>query len=198
MTTLKHQSGNIVLASSSVYRRAILERIGLEFCSCSPDIDESPLEHESGIELARRLAAEKAVAVSGDYNDHLIVGSDQVAELNGKLVGKPKDFDDAVAQLTAASGQTMLLHTAVAVFNSNTKKLQQHVEQVLVEYRSFGRKEILRYLELDKPFDCCGSLKVESHGITLLKRIQSSDPNAITGLPVIALLEMLRTEGVEI
>ena len=186
----------IVLASSSPYRREILERLGLNFQCRSPDIDESPRSGESPDDLVRRLSGEKARAVAGDLTEGLVIGSDQVAVLQGRILGKPVDHADAVAQLRAGSGRQTTLYCGVALLNLASGNLRSAVERVTVECRELSEAEILRYLEADKPYDCCGSLKVEGSGISLLRRINSDDPNAITGLPVIRLIEMLRAEGI--
>jgi MAF protein len=185
----------LILASSSPYRREILERLGLGFTSRSPDIDESSRHGESPEALVRRLAASKARAVADGLADGLVIGSDQVAVLEGRILGKPVDHDDAAAQLRAASGKAAVLFSAVALLHITCGRLQTAVERVEVEYRAYSDDEIRRYLEMDRPYDCCGSVKVEGMGISLLSRISSDDPNAITGLPVIRLLAMLRSEG---
>ncbi len=185
----------LILASSSPYRRAVLERLGLGFHWRSPDIDESPLPGEAPDDLVRRLSEAKATAVAGKYSEGLVIGSDQVAVLGGRIIGKPADHDDALSQLRAASGAVTVLHCGIAVLNAATGRMQSAVEHVEVECRELADDEIERYLAMDAPYDCCGSLKVEGMGISLLRRVRSDDPNAITGLPVIRLLGMLRKEG---
>lgn len=186
----------IVLASSSRYRRSLLERLEIDFLSDAPNIDESSEPGESAEALVRRLAESKARAIAERHPDSLIIGSDQVAALGNDIVSKPRDHEDAVSQLRAASGQCSTLYCGIAVLNTGKGSMQSTVERVEVECRELSDGEIERYLAADRPYDCCGSLKVEGLGISLLKRITSDDPNAITGLPVIRLLEMLRTEGV--
>ncbi len=185
----------LILASSSVYRREILQRIGLNFTVHAPEIDESLAARETPVQAVERLAAAKARTVGASYGKGLIIGSDQLSEQDGRIIGKPRDHEDAVAQLRAASGSTAILHSGIAVFNATSGHMQSDVVQVEVECREFSDAEIYRYLERDRPYNCCGSLKVESLGIALLKTVRSDDPNAITGLPVIRLLEMLRNEG---
>ena len=185
----------LILASSSPYRRTVLERLGLGFHWRSPDIDESPLPGEAPDDLVRRLSEAKATAVAGKYSEGLVIGSDQVAVLGGRIIGKPADHDDAVGQLRAASGAVTVLHCGIAVPNAATGRMQSAVEHVEVECRELADDEIERYLAMDAPYDCCGSLKVEGMGISLLRRVRSDDPNAVTGLPVIRLLGMLRKEG---
>lgn len=185
----------LILASSSPYRRAVLKRLGLGFHWRSPDIDESSLPGEAPDDLVRRLSEAKAAAVAGKYSEGLVIGSDQVAVLSGRIIGKPADHDDALGQLRAASGAVTVLHCGIAVLNAATGRMQSAVEHVEVECRELADDDIEHYLATDAPYDCCGSLKVEGMGISLLRRVRSDDPNAITGLPVIRLLGMLREEG---
>ncbi len=186
----------IVLASSSPYRREILERLGLGFDWESPEFDETPLPGESPRDLVRRLAEGKAAAVGKNHPSALVIGADQVAVLKGEVIGKPADHADAVRQLRAASGDSTTLFCGVAVLNTASGRMRTAVETVEVRCREIADAEIERYLATDRPYDCCGSLKVEGLGIALLASIRSDDPNAITGLPVIRLLELLRGEGV--
>lgn len=185
----------IILASSSPYRRAVLERLGLEFRCQSPEIDETTIPGEAPGDLVHRLSQAKAAAVGGGLAEGLVIGSDQVAVLGDRIIGKPADHGDAVRQLRAASGARTILHCGVALLNAATGRIQSAVERVEVECRELAEEEIERYLARDVPYDCCGSLKVEGMGIALIRRIRSDDPNAITGLPVIRLLGMLRAEG---
>ena len=188
----------IILASSSPYRRAVLERLGLEFRCQSPEIDETALPDETPDDLVRRLSLAKAIEVAEGVAEGLVIGSDQVAVLGDRIIGKPADHGDAVRQLRAASGARTMLHCGVALLNAATGRMQSAVEHVEVECRVLAEEEIERYLARDVPYDCCGSLKVEGMGISLIHRIRSDDPNAITGLPVIRLLGMLRAEGLAI
>ncbi len=194
----KVQNQQVVLASSSIYRRQILQRLGIAFDWAPPDIDESPLVGESARQLVERLAIAKAQSVARDYPGDLIIGSDQVAEQDGKIIGKPADHADAVKQLQAASGSLATLFCGIALVNGMNGQIRSDVVTVKVECRELTDAEIERYLLADKPYNCCGSLKVESLGITLLRRIRSDDPNAITGLPVIRLLELLREAGLSL
>ncbi len=188
----------IVLASSSPYRRAILERLGLEFFHCAPNIDESYRRAEPPDDLVRRLSIAKASAVAGLYPRSLVIGADQLAVLDGQIMGKPANHMEAIYQLRSASGSCMTLHCGIAVLNTATEQVQSGVEHVDVEYRTLTTSEIYRYLAVDQPYDCCGSLKAEGLGISLLHRIRSNDPHAITGLPALRLLSMLRNEGIAI
>ena len=188
----------VVLASSSPYRRQILERINLQFTSHAPDIDESPLLCESAPTLVARLSLAKTKAVAGLYPDALIIGSDQVADLHGKIVGKPTSHEDAVRQLEKASGSVITLYSGLALYNAVTDDFQSVVEPFVVEFRELDRDLIERYLEVEQPYNCCGSLKAEGLGITLLKRLKGDDPNTLIGLPVIRLVDMLKNAGVEL
>ena len=188
----------IVLASSSPYRRRILERINLSFLCHTPDIDESALPGESAPTLVARLSIAKARAVAEHYPGALIIGSDQVADHHGRLVGKPGSHEDAIGQLQSASGSVITLYTGVALYNAASGDFQSAVEPFVVEFRELERDLIERYLKAEQPYNCCGSLKAEGPGIALLKRLSGDDPNALVGLPVIRLIDMLKNEGVEL
>jgi MAF protein len=188
----------IILASSSPYRKQILDRTGLIFTTVSPDIDESPLLEESPRDLVKRLAELKAREVQSRFPEALIIGSDQVAELGGRIIGKPRNHDDAVSQLRQSSASLMTLYAGVALLNSASGNLQTAVDSFAVEYRELSDDQIYRYLESAQPYDSCGSLKAEGIGIALLKRLSGNDPNTLMGLPLIKLIEMLQCEGVVI
>lgn len=190
----------IILASSSPFRRQVLQRLGLRFSCQSPDIDESALAHELPKQLVQRLAIAKAKTIADGHRNALgitlVIGADQVAAQAGRILGKPANHDDAVAQLRAASGGMARLYSGIAVINTATGDVQSAVAEVEVAYRQLSDAQIERYLAADQPYNCCGSLKVESLGITLLKHIRSDDPNAIIGMPVILLAEILRNQGI--
>ncbi len=187
---------NLVLASSSPFRKELLARLGLPFITHSPDINESALENETPQALVERLAISKAQAVKIDYPEALIIGSDQVAVLDEKIIGKPRDHDDAISQLEAASGRTVNLYTGLCLYNAAKGTIQHCVEPFTVQFRHLSRPQIERYLEKDQPYGCAGSLKSESLGIALLSSLQGNDPNALIGLPLIQLTSMLIKEGV--
>ncbi len=191
-------SGNVslVLASSSPYRRELLDRLTLPYSCRSPAIDESPRPDESPESLAQRLAAEKARALAAEFPDHLIVGSDQVAECDGRPLGKPGGFDRARTQLQRASGREVLFHTAVAVLDSRRNRLLCETDVTRVRFRALEEAEIERYLQLDAPWDCAGSFRAEGLGITLFEAVHSEDPTALIGLPLICLARLLRALGV--
>lgn len=186
----------IVLASSSVYRRALLERLNVDFEVMAPEIDETPLLGESGRELATRLAEQKAQAVAqllDSTADTVIIGSDQVAEANAELLGKPMTEDRAIAQLLRLSGQTVIFHTAMALISSETTTTAY--VPTTIEMRPLDIEEVTRYVRHDQPFHCAGAMKTESLGISLMQSFSSDDPTAIIGLPLISLSHNLRMLG---
>ena len=189
---------NIVLASSSPYRRELLQRIGLEFDTDRPDIDETAAAGESPPDLVRRLAQEKAAAVAPRHPNALIIGSDQVADHDGVIVGKPANHQDAVNQLRQASGRTVTLYTGLALLDARSGRVQSAVEPFSVVFRELDDDLIERYLRAEEPYNCCGSLRAEGAGISLLKALRGDDPNALIGLPLIRLCEMLKQENVEL
>ena len=191
----------IVLASSSPYRRQILERVKLSFTCHKPGVDESVLPGESAPDLVARLALAKAKAVAAHYPDGLIIGADQVAEHRGEIIGKPANHEDAVRQLRSMSGSSLTLYSGVVLYDAAAgdaanDNYQSAVEPFVVEFRELDDDLIERYLKAEQPYDCCGSLKAEGPGIALLKRLHGDDPNALVGLPLIRLLEMLQNAGV--
>ena len=186
----------LVLASSSVFRKALLERLRIPFVCASPEIDESAEPNETPEALAMRLSAEKAKALAATFPNALIIGSDQVATANGKVYGKPKDFESAVLQLKELSNNAVSFLSGLALFNTQNGNLQIACVPTRVQFRKLTESEIRHYLksEPDAVF-CAGSAKSESLGITLLKSIESGDPTALVGLPLIALCQMLRQEN---
>jgi len=188
----------LVLASTSPYRRELLARLGLPFETANPQTDESPLPGELPEQIALRLSEAKARAVAKRFPDALIIGSDQVAVLNGRIFGKPGNHARAVEQLQILSGKTVNFFTGICLFNSRTG--QAHVRGVptLVTFRKLTETEIENYLCREQPYNCAGAAKSEGLGIALLSRLHGDDPNALIGLPLIALCDMLRTEGVAI
>lgn len=181
----------LVLASSSPYRKAQLQTLGLPFLCASPDIDESAHTNESAPLLAARLAKEKAQAIAKAFPDAMIIGADQTLEFEDQILGKPGSYDAAVQQLKALSGQTVVLHSALVLLDAANNQLQQAVIPTTVRYRALTDEQIAFYLQHDKPFDCAGSCKSESLGIALLESVISTDHSALVGLPLIALTSML-------
>jgi septum formation protein len=188
----------LVLASSSPYRRALLERLRLPFAVASPDVDERPLAAEAPRVTAVRLAQTKAQAVAAANPASLIIGSDQVAVLDTQLIGKPGTHEAALRQLLAARGRLMVFHTAVCVIDGRTGDSQVEEVPTTVKYRDYSAAEAERYLEIDRPYDCAGSAKIESLGIALIESVDSPDPTALIGLPLIALTQMLRRAGMNV
>ncbi|WNN49961.1 nucleoside triphosphate pyrophosphatase [Siccibacter colletis] len=186
----------IVLASTSPFRRAILEKLTLPFITDAPETDETPLTGETAIQLVQRLAHVKAEALAMRYPSHLIIGSDQVCVLNGVITGKPHTRENAIAQLTQASGNIITFYTGLALLNSASGKAQILCEPFHVHFRTLSAIEIETYVDKEQPLNCAGSFKSEGLGITLFERLEGRDPNTLVGLPLIALCEMLRNEGV--
>ena len=184
---------SLILASTSVYRRELLERLGIPFTVVSPELDETPLPGESTLELALRLAKAKAAAVSKDYPDAWVIGSDQVADLCGAAIGKPGNFERAMAQLQLMRGSTVTFHTALCVMKGNIETTLSIPTEVT--FRKSSDEIFESYLLTEEPYDCAGSAKSEGMGITLLEAIKSDDPTALIGLPLIALTGLLRDAG---
>lgn len=188
----------LVLASTSAYRRTLLERLTIPFSVARPDTDETPLPGETPAATAERLAAEKARAVARDWPDALIIGSDQVAHMGNEVFGKPGTEARAVEQLQRMSGQTVIFHTALALLNTRSGHIQVEGVPTSVRFRTLGEDEIRRYVAKERPLDCAGSAKSEGLGIALLDALSGDDPTALIGLPLIALCRMLRAEGVDL
>ena len=187
----------MILGSTSRYRRELLERLRLQFEVERPEVDESPLPGESTTELACRLALAKAQAVALRRPDAVVIGSDQVAELDGESIGKPGTHERAVAQLRKMSGRPVTFQTAVTVVCLQSGFSQSRLASVRVAFRELTEGEIERYLRAEQPYDCAGSAKSEALGIALLKSIDSDDPTALVGLPLIRTCELLRLAGLD-
>lgn len=185
----------LVLASTSRYRRELLARLALPFETAAPDVDETPRAGEAPRELALRLALEKAQAVAARKPQAIVIGSDQVADLHGQPLGKPGTHERAAAQLARMSGQTVLFHTAVAVVQASRGFAQSSLATVTVRFRTLDAATIERYLLAEQPYDCAGSAKSEGLGIALLQAIESDDPTALIGLPLIRSAQLLRAAG---
>jgi len=188
---------SLILASTSRYRRELLERLRWPFTVQAPHVDETPREGEAPQALALRLALAKAHAVASEHPHSLVIGSDQVAELDGVAVGKPGTHERAVAQLRAMSGRTVVFHTAVAVQHLAGGFAESAVVPVTVRFRALDDAEIEHYLHLEQPYDCAGSAKCETLGIALLQAIESDDPTALVGLPLIRTSALLRAAGID-
>lgn len=188
----------IILASSSVYRKQLLQRLQLEFEAISPDIDEQPHVNESTVELVIRLAKEKANKVARGQPSALIIASDQVLLCGDELLGKPGKFSNAKRQLLSLSGNSVTFYTSLCVLNSKTGRQQVDALPIHVHFRTLSEDEIERYLTTEQPYDCAGSFKSEAFGISLISGIDCDDPSALIGLPLIRLCEMLRDEGIQL
>lgn len=189
---------SIILASGSPYRRALLERLGVAFKSVAPDLDETALPAEPPRETAVRLARAKAEAVGKRHSRAWIIGSDQVADLDGRPIGKPGTLDNARAQLRELSGHTVLFHTALCFWNARLERRHERLVTTEVAFRRLTAAEIDRYLAREPALDCAGSAKSEGLGVSLLSRLRGDDPTALVGLPLIALAAMLRAEGFDV
>ncbi|SEI62403.1 MAF protein [Azotobacter beijerinckii] len=188
----------LVLASSSIYRRELLSRLRLPFTCASPSIDETPLYGEAADSLVRRLATEKAGALTREHPQHLIIGSDQVAVLNGQILGKPHDLPRAREQLQSASGNSVTFLTGMALLNTSSGILQVDCIPFRVHFRQLDEACIERYLAAEQPFDCAGSFKSEGLGVSLFRSTEGEDATSLIGLPLIRLVDMLLAEGVQI
>ena len=189
---------SLVLASSSRYRRELLQRLGLPFETWKPDVDETALPAEPPRETAIRLARLKAEAGAKKFPKAWVIGSDQVVDLDGRAIGKPGTFENARRQLREVSGHSVLFHTALCVFNARLERRHERLVTMEVAFRRLSDAEIDRYLEREHALDVAGSAKSEGLGIALLSRLHGEDPTALVGLPLIALSAMLRAEGFEI
>lgn len=186
----------LVLASSSPWRREILDKLGLPYRTKHPEIDETPLPDESAAALVSRLAEEKARAVAPAYKEALVIGSDQVAVLNDQIIGKPGTHERAVDQLHAASGRTVTFLTGLCLLNTETGRAQVEVVPFHVHFRELSDEMIEGYLKHEQPYNCAGSFRSEGAGIALFDRLEGDDPNTLVGLPLIRLVRMLEAEGV--
>lgn len=184
----------LVLASTSRYRAQLLARLGLAFDTARPDVDERPLAHESPASLALRLAAAKAEAIAATRSDALVLGSDQVASCEGRILGKPGTRDAAIAQLQLMSGREAVFLTAVALARDG--QVEQALDTTTVRFRGLSSDEIVRYVDAESPLDCAGSFKSEGLGIVLFESVESRDPTALVGLPLIATARLLRAQGI--
>lgn len=186
----------IILASTSSYRSELLRRLQLPFSTASPDVDETPLPNEHAQATSLRLAQSKAQAMAHKHPDALIIGSDQVALLEGQQLGKPQTHENAVRQLQSLSGKSAIFYTAIALLNAHSGHMQTAVAENRVHFRQLSDAEIDAYLRKEQPYNCAGSAKSEGLGIVLIERMEGDDPNALVGLPLILLVGMLRKEGV--
>jgi septum formation protein len=188
---------SLILASTSRYRRELLERLQMPFGVEAPGVDETPLPGEAPAALAQRLALQKAQAVAQRHPGAVVIGSDQVAELNGLAIGKPHTHERAVQQLRAMSGHSVVFQTAVAVVRQTAGVAEVRLSPVVVRFRDLSEVEIETYLRREQPYDCAGSAKSEGLGITLLRSVESLDPTALIGLPLSTVCELMRLAGLD-
>jgi septum formation protein len=188
----------LILASSSVYRRELLERLQLPFSVEAPNVDETPLPNEKPEKTALRLAQVKARKIGSQHPNALVIGCDQVATLDGLQLGKPLTHDNAVKQLTLMRGRTVFFHSALCLFNAASGNMQAEDVVYEVRFRQLTDAQIENYLRLEQPYHCAGSAKSEGLGIALMEYMRGDDPNALIGLPLISLIGMLHNEGVSV
>lgn len=189
---------SLILGSSSPFRAELLTKLGLPFTTASPDIDESPLDNEQPQQLVQRLSEQKAYAIAQQNPNALIIGSDQVALLDGKILGKPGNHDNARKQLVAASGKTVKFFTGLALLNSHSGNMQSLVEPFEVSFRQLSAAQIEFYLQQEQPYQCAGSFKSEGFGISLFSKLSGDDPNSLIGLPLIQLIKLLAAKGIDV
>lgn len=188
----------LILGSTSPYRRELMERLQVPFETAAPDIDETRLEGESAYDMVKRLSLGKAKAVAKNHSDALIIGSDQCSVLHEQVIGKPRTHENAIKQLQNASGETVFFLTGLCLYDSRNDSYQLDIVPFQVDFRELTDAEIDSYLRKDEPYNCAGSFRSESLGITLSKRMHGDDPTALMGLPLIRLSEMLRQAGVDL
>jgi MAF protein len=188
----------IILASTSHFRRSILQKLAIDFNTQAPNVDETALPGESPTELVKRLAELKAQAIAANHQKALVIGSDQVAVFNNAILGKPHTHENAVKQLTAFSGQHVTFLTGLSLVNSQTGNVQTIVDEFSVYFRTLTLKQINNYLLAETPYNCAGSFKSEGMGICLFDKLEGDDPNTLIGLPLIRLVALLGNEGVDV
>ncbi len=185
------KTNNLVLASGSIYRKQLLQKLQLDFICASPDIDESKKTDEPAPQMALRLAKEKATALETSYSNHLIIASDQVAMLENIQLKKPSNHSNAIQQLQLSSGKSVKFYTSVCILNTTTGELKSALDICTVHFKNLTKQQIVNYISMEQPYDCAGSFKSEGLGIALFERIQGDDPNALIGLPLIKLIDLL-------
>jgi septum formation protein len=188
----------LLLASSSPYRRQLLEKLQLDFDWDKPDIDETPKLGETPEDLVLRLASSKAQTLASKYPQHVIIGSDQVAAFNQHIIGKPGNHEIAFTQLKTFNGNKVMFYTGLCLFNPQTKSCNTQLETYQVHFRNLTNAQIENYLQRETPYDCAGSFKSEGLGISLFQSMEGRDPNSLIGLPLIALVDLLEKEGISV
>lgn len=187
----------LILASTSAYRRTVLQKLQIPFTSAAPLVDETPNQAESPQDLVNRLALAKAKSVAQTC-EGLIIGSDQVASVDGTILGKPGDFANAVTQLTFLAGKTVIFYTSLCVYDSTTNQHESLIEPFEVTFKTLTHNQIVTYLTIEQPYDCAGSFKSEGLGICLFSKLDGRDPNSLIGLPLIGLIELLGRFGIDV
>ena len=185
---------NLILASTSPFRKAILDKLGVKFDTASPETDETAFEKETPQELVERLSIAKAKAIADKTTDSLVIGSDQVSVIDGEIIGKPHTHENAVKQLQNASGKTVTFYTGLCLYNASTHQYQSDVVPFNVVFRKLSDEQIESYLKKEEPYNCAGSFKSEALGIVLFEKLEGDDPNTLMGLPLIRLVKMLEQE----
>jgi len=188
----------LVLASTSPFRKSVLEKLGLPFDCHAPEVDEAPQPHETPAQLVERLSIAKAQAVAAHLQQGLVIGSDQVAVIDDEILGKPGNHENAVGQLERASGKTVTFLTGLALVNAESGAIQAEVVPFKVVFRQLTQPQIVNYLNAEQPYNCAGSFKSEGLGIALFDRLEGDDPNTLIGLPLIRLIRMLEKEGMTV
>lgn len=188
----------LILASTSPFRKQLLEKLNLTFSCCSPEVDESPLDNETPVDLVLRLAKLKAAAGADKYQKGIVIGSDQVAVINNKIIGKPLNRETAIEQLSQASGQAITFYTGLALHNVENGEVEAIVEQFVVHFRTLSQQAISHYVDIEQPFYCAGSFKSEGLGIALFEKLEGKDPNTLVGLPLISLIDLLQRQGITV
>ncbi|MCK5386108.1 MAG: septum formation inhibitor Maf [Gammaproteobacteria bacterium] len=188
----------LILASTSPFRKAILDKLGVDFDTASPETDETALKNETPQQLVERLSIAKAKAIADKVSGALVIGSDQVSVINGEIIGKPHTHENAVKQLQNASGKTVTFYTGLCLYNSTTQKYQSEVVPFDVVFRQLNQQQIESYLRKEEPYNCAGSFKSEALGIVLFEKLIGEDPNTLMGLPLIRLVKMLEQENFSI
>lgn len=188
----------IILASSSPYRKQLLEKLHIAFTCASPDINEQIHNNEHPENAVIRLAAEKAIKIAEANKNQtlIIIGSDQIAVINDHILGKPINHENATKQLQLCNGKTVTFLTGLCVYNTATQSIQEHLDVFKVHFRHLSPQDIENYLQIDKPYDCAGSFRAEGFGITLFEKMEGDDPNSLIGLPLIKLVSFLKNEGI--
>lgn len=185
----------LILASTSPFRKAILDKLGISFDTASPETDETALDNETPQQLVERLSIAKAKAIADKVESALVIGSDQVSVIDGEIIGKSHTHENAVKQLKNASGKTVTFYTGLCLYNSSTNQYQSEVVPFNVVFRDLTKHQIESYLRKEKPYNCAGSFKSEALGIVLFDKLEGEDPNTLMGLPLIRLVKMLEKEN---